>query len=49
MSELDPEHREETAEFLISAPFHFILTTADKREIPEILLKNSVEIEFKPD
>jgi len=49
MSELDPELREETAEFLISAPFQFILTTADKREIPEILLKNSVEIEFKPD
>lgn len=49
MSELDPEHREETAEYLISAPFQFLLTTADKREIPKILLKKSVGIEFKLD
>jgi len=49
MSELDPIHREETAEFLISAPFQFLLTTADKREIPKILINKSVGIEFNLD
>ncbi len=46
MSELDPEHREETARYLISAPFQFLLTTADKREIPKILIKESTCFEF---
>jgi recombinational DNA repair ATPase RecF len=46
MSELDPEHREETAKYLISAPFQFLLTTADKREIPKILIKESRCFEF---
>lgn len=46
MSELDQLHRENTAEFLLDSDFQFILTGAEKKDIPESLIAKTKNIEL---
>jgi len=46
MSELDQHHRENVAEYLLQSDFQFILTGAEKHDIPKELIKGITGIEL---
>lgn len=44
MSELDQEHRERVARFLLTHEYQFVITAADERDIPEVLFSKAQRI-----